>query len=470
MKNIVKYILFIFCLYSCEKEEYAVLDLRTSGDEISRIELRADHKTLLPNGVAKMEFYTFVYGTKKVVSYRREGDFGEADEVGDYMTDTTEMEYLIPNDQLPEGFVKVYDPEGKELKDNLYSTTTVRPGTVLEFQAKAKNVVSNKLAITVRELPDESYEELVIPVIFHMLIPPKSDGPEYDISQEYLEMRIAEMNDIFNRRITTDPNGGNVKITFRLAEYNNAGVKLQEKGKHVVKISSSDMNWINRKAEDYGLSSAYDQYIIVVWKTCLWNPTRYLNIWLTKFSAISSESGAYSYKFSAPTDMYTSYDPASIPGLKNIRLVEQFGYNEVESALEVGVMVNYNAFLNPQTQGSNEFSLATVLGGYYGLLETNCNDYVYLNPDGDNDYCPDTYNYYYAFYPSVFKANNLDSQPEDDPTRPMEWFTSFGVMDRYSRKNSVSVDQALRMRKVLKQCPSRWNYKSDWAFTGLEKE
>ncbi|WP_262885236.1 hypothetical protein [Odoribacter splanchnicus] len=40
-------------------------------------------------------------------------------------------------------------------------------------------------------------------------------------------------------------------------------------------------------------------------------------------------------------------------------------------------------------------------------------------------------------------------------------------MDCYNRKNSVSVDQALRMRKVLKQCPSRLNYKSDRAFTGL---
>ena len=113
------------------------------------------------------------------------------------------------------------------------------------------------------------------------------------------------------------------------------------------------MNWIDRKVEDYGLSSAYDQYIMADWRTCLWNPTRYLNIWLTKISTRSSE-------------------------------------------------------------------FPTVLGGYYGFLEANCNDYVYLNPDGDNAYCPDTYNYYYAFYPSVFKANNLDSQPEDEPTRPME--------------------------------------------------
>ena len=49
------------------------------------------------------------------------------------------------------------------------------------------------------------------------------------------------------------------------------------------------MNWIDRKVEDYGLSSAYAQYIMADWRTCLWNPTRYLNIWLTKISTRSSE-------------------------------------------------------------------------------------------------------------------------------------------------------------------------------------
>ena len=92
--------------------------------------------------------------------------------------------------------------------------------------------------------------------------------------------------------------------------------------------------------------------------------------------------------------------------------------------------------------------------------------YEYLNEDGDSDYCPDTYSFDYGFYPSVFKANNLDGQPENDPTRPLEYFTSFNVMDMYSYKNSLSVDQVKRLRMVLQQCPSRWAYKSDWAFTG----
>ena len=60
---IMRYIIVIFItllmLSSCEKEKSVILDLNISPDEISRIELRADHKTLVPNGVNKMGFHTF---------------------------------------------------------------------------------------------------------------------------------------------------------------------------------------------------------------------------------------------------------------------------------------------------------------------------------------------------------------------------------------------------------------------------
>ena len=73
---IMRYIIVIFItllmLSSCEKEESVILDLNISPDEISRIELRADHKTLVPNGVCKMGFHTFVYAKKNVMSYGRQ--------------------------------------------------------------------------------------------------------------------------------------------------------------------------------------------------------------------------------------------------------------------------------------------------------------------------------------------------------------------------------------------------------------
>ena len=457
MKKILQYILMSILFCACAKEKTTIWDFEASVDDISRIELRADHKTLLPNGEAKMEFYPFVYGKKNVMKYGK-------DEEGEYISEMVEEEYLIPDDQLPKGCVKVYDQAGNEIKENVYSTTTEIPGTVLNFYAKAGAIESNRLPITIRDLPDESYDEIVVPVIFHMLLPPASAGPTYDISQEYMEKVLEGVNNIFNRRITTDPNGGNVKLTFKLAVYDPSGVKLQEAGKNVINLSESNIKYI----EDQSTSTAsyvtgYDKFIVRYKSTCIWNPERYLNIWLTRFSMYSDEAGTYSYETASPTVMHSDYDIESIPGLSDVQTKDRFTLSDVTSCLEVGVLVNYMTFLNPSVQGTNTFTLATVLAEYYGLLSTNTRYYKNLNSDGDIDYCSDTYTSYANYYPLVFKANNLEGQPEE---LELEWFTSFNVIDRYSRKNSVSIDQALRMRKVLKQCPSRWAYKSDWAFTG----
>lgn len=457
MRTIIKYIMGALLFCSCAKEDIAILDLRATADDISRIELRADHKTLIPDGISKMEFYTFVYGKKTVISYNKT-------ETGEYTNVPVEIEYLIPNDQLPKDYVKVYDSEGKELKDRIYSTTTESAGALLEFYAKAGTLESNKLPVTIRPLPDETYDEIIVPVIFHMLIPPATAGPTYDITTEYLENSVQRMNDIFNRRVTTDPNAGNLKVTFKLAAYDKGGVKLQERGKNIIKLTAANITAIENYSSD--LSVGYNKFIVSNKSSYVWDPTKYLNIWLTKFSTGQSELGKYSYKYMAPTVIHSAYDIASIPGLSGVKMKDDFVLEDVADCLEVGIMLNYMAFLNPLTQGSNEFNLATVIGGYYGLLLTQCDKYTKLNPDGDSDYCPDTYSFDYGYYPTVFKGNNLDGQPENDPTRPMEYFTSFNIMDVYSRKNSISADQVVRMREVMEKCPSRWSYKSNWAFTG----
>ena len=67
------------------------------------------------------------------------------------------------------------------------------------------------------------YEEIVVPVIFHVMVPPPSIGPAYSVSSEELQKRLDHLNDIFNRRATSDPNGGNAKIIFKLAEYDPSG-------------------------------------------------------------------------------------------------------------------------------------------------------------------------------------------------------------------------------------------------------
>ena len=94
-------------------------------------------------------------------------------------------------------------------------------------------------------------------------------------------------------------------------------------------------------------------------------------------------------------------------------------------------------------------------------------DNIYTFETGDTDYCPDTY-FYSKWNQLIYKNNDLSECSYDLDVDPIEYFTSFNVMDRYSRKNSLSVDQVKRIRSVIKACPSRWAYKSTRAFTGEE--
>ncbi len=455
MNKLVRYIWVSLLLCACEKEKIEIQDLTASLEEISRIELRADHKMLLPNGQAKMEFYPYVYGKKEVMKY------GKTDEE-EYMSGLVEEEYLIPSDQLPQGIVKVYDNIGNEIVDNLYSTTSVEPGTVLNFYAKAGDVESNRVSVTIRELPNESYKELVVPVIFHFLIPPTSEGPSYEVSVEYLESMLEEVNNIYNRKLTTDPNGGNAKVTFKLALYDNTGTLLQEPGKHVVKLSLSNMNRIYGYADDNDgeLDIAYDLFITRYKSTFFWEPERYLNIWVAHGVGGDNYYDLASYRCDFPRVIHSDYSDESIPGLEDLIMVDHYGLAEVEECQDVGITLNFSSFLAP----SDNYSLAGILARYYGVFYTDQDD----NDDwvgGDNDYCSDTYSYYSGYSPSVFKNNRLY---REDETAEYDYFTSFNVMDNYSRKSSLSVDQVARIRKVMEVCPSRWAYKSNWAFTGQD--
>ena len=436
MNRVLLLLMVWFC--ACSPENTEIFDLSSSVDDIKLIKLRADHKMLLPDGIAQMEFHVLAYGAQEFTTYEIE----EVEGQDQYVIGTSRDTFEIPLDRLPEGCIKVYDDAGREVKDMIYSTTD-RNKREITFYAKAGNVQSNSLTIQIRDLPEMDYEEIVVPVIFHVMVPPPSIGPAYSVSSEELQKRLDHLNDIFNRRATSDPNGGNAKIIFKLAEYDPSGRLLLEKGKNKVEL-----------AEEMSKSD-YEDYIN---SKLIWDPARYLNVWLAKYSTSSSVSNTYSV--SAPEVILEGYE--SIPGLK-MQVVSDYSASDVENYTDVGMMINIRDFF--ATDGKSYFDLSLVFGLYYGLLYTDQDDNnTFVN--GDNDYCPDTYSFDYGFYPSVFKANNLDGQPENDPTRPLEYFTSFNVMDMYSYKNSLSIDQVKRLRMVLQQCPSRWAYKSDWAFTG----
>lgn len=130
-------------------------------------------------------------------------------------------------------------------------------------------------------------------------------------------------------------------------------------------------------------------------------------------------------------------------------------------------LINMSAFLNPMNS-TDFFEISNSMAQFFGLLSTQASESEGVSNivDGDTDYCTDTY-YYWNDNSSVLKNTSKEEDSVDENT---EYFTSYNVMDRYSWKNSITVDQVARIREHIEKCPSRWMYKSKYALTGLQED
>lgn len=440
MKQIILFFTCFVLLMACEKEDDYIYENPVSLADIKLITLRADHKTLLPDGKAKMQFYISAYGIKELPNYS--GTYIEAEDTVLYIPSVACDTFKIPSDMIPAGSLKLYDEAGNELTDLSYSTKDAEEREIT-FYAKSGELESNRLSVRIRKLPEEDYEELVFPVIFHVLELAKKVGvPTYEITTESVEKNLERLNNVFNGLIATDPNGGNARIRFEAAKYNPSGMKLSDEGIHRVEVSSSE---VFKEIDDY------EDYVLRKKSSLIYDYRHYLNIWLINFPEGSSSSAK------APTVILAG---ESIPGLNAKEWPLQVEFPE--KPRDVGIFINMSSFLNPMTS-ANFFEISATIAQYFGLMATQATDsYGVTNiVDGDTDYCPDTY-YYWEDNQSIFKNTGKDGIPDDNS----EYFTSYNVMDRYSKKVSITVDQVTRIREHIEKCPSRWMYKSKYPFTG----
>lgn len=431
---------FVLCT-ACQNEDDYIYQNPVSLGNIKFISLRADHKTLLPDGKAKMQFYIEAYGIKELPDY---SVTMEGDSVRYYPSVACDT-FKIPSDAIPAGVLKLYDETGNEYPDFGYSTTDTRERTIT-FYARSGELESNKLTVQIRPLP-EVYEELVFPVIFHVLEEDTKFGiASVSITAESVKKNLERLNKVFNGLLTTDPNGGNAHIRFEAAVYDPSGVKLPDEGIHRYASKLPDSFWVQGEdavkiAEDYVLKN--DLYLMYDYRN-------YLNVWL-----INNPNGASS-SAKVPTVILNG---ESIPGLEATNWpVTGFPLRP----RDVGIFIDMGHFLNPMSS-SDFFEISTAVAQYFGLLTTRASGFAdYTNiVDGDTDYCPDTY-YYWEDNQSIFKNTGKNGIPDEDS----EYFTSYNVMDRYSKKTSITVDQMKRIREHIEKCPSRWMYKSKYPFTG----
>lgn len=414
---------------ACAPEDDVFTAKPANFGDVKLIRLRADHRTILPDGKATMKFYAEAYNILEFPSYTPSYEGDSTIYTPRIVRDTS----LIPADLLPEGLFRLVDETGKEYPDFSFSTTDTRPRS-LRFHLEAGELTSDELEIRVRELPAMDYEPIEIPVIFHVLNYVNRPGvANITVTSETIRKNIDRMNDVFNGKVTTDPNGGDARITFRAAEYDNNGMLLEVPGLHIYEMPDED--------EVFTRDEDFRAFVFEEGPSLMYDYKNFLNIWL-----INNPNGA-SDQVSLPTVIDDPENP--IPGLTAEALTADFP----KTATDVGFFVNISYFLNP-FRSSDYFEISTVMARYLGLMTTQATKFNGSNMvNGDTDYCPDTY-YYWNDNLSVFKTDSS------------QLFTSYNVIDAYSYKNSVSADQAARIRRCLERCPSRWMWKSRFAFTG----
>lgn len=434
--------------HACTPDDAELIYHPATADEVKVIELRADHKTMIPDSRSEMEFHILAYGVREQTHLLKKKEGNTSIYYEEVRMDT----FIIPNDVLPNGLIKVYDENGEIMENNIFKTEDATPRQV-KFYAQTGNLKSNEVCIQVRPLPEDSGDEFVFPVIFHIITPASTVSATYEVSQQRLQEEVDRLNKIFNKEATKNPNGGVAKIRFELAKYNEKGGLLEEPGKNKYQIPAASTP--NGKTE----------YLNYINKTTalIWDPNRYMNIWVAKWSNSWVEDGTGTFYVDMPKVISPDSDP--IPGLENPRVVSSFSKSDVKDISDIGILVNYVGFLDYNAYDrNNKPELATAVGTYFGLLDMTVFSYRGVTNiiDGDTDYCPDTYMYSTSGNSSIFKFSYTDDETYTD----VEYYTSFNIMERYSRKNSITADQAARIRQFIENCPSRWSYKSSWALEG----
>lgn len=420
-KCILKYVLLLTglqLLFACstDRQEYIDNDI-IDVNSITAIKLKPNHNMVLADGKAVLEICPVLYkGMIEVLNHRVEDSC---------------LEY--------------YTLSGE--KAERYYTTNNRDlcGSTLEVYArlKGRDIYSDTIGFTIAEPLNPNLEEIIIPVIFH-IIQTTEDVVSYGgkFEKDKIELILSRLNNAFSSMVST-PVGVDTKIRFKPAIYTPDGSELEEVGIHRVEVGE-----INT---DNGYADFLQQQKLV------WKPDKYMNIWLISDS--EDRVSHFGYTLSAQCiPRYMNPMAANIPEGSNLT---EFTGEKTWEPKEVGILYKLQLFNRAgYIQGiteDNEFNF--YVGTYLGLLPT----YGYTLYGGTlapKDYCGDTRKY-------VVDMDNGSKNTGWEKENVEYEFIGENIMDdQISLHRSVTRDQCLRMRWILENCPERGAWKSNFAFTG----
>ena len=409
-----KYFIYPLLMFSglcaCTPDEDELVDF--SDFQIAKVELGADHRQLIADGISTLTLNPMLYQPYKI----------QTDDGRD-----TIVYGKIPVDRLAEGTVQYFLEDGTPLKEGKYRTTDLSKSEQ-GFYVTANGLKSDVFKVSIREpFAEDAYETITYPVVFHLI----QDKTKVELGQgvgaDIVNYAFNTIYNCFARTAAFSPNGADTKIRFRLAEYDPNGRKMEEKGINRYSLSTSDLNNLNPEKIKNNP------------KIC-WDYKRYLNIWIVENMGNS---------VSTPHYILNTADLNQIQGVS----FEQLSLEEIEkqeySLTDIGLIYGARDF------AIEDVGYPTQMGKFFGLLDTE---------NQKEDYCEDTfaYNTYKEPWNTALEGSNSRLKISTDGLI----FYSVNIMDASSYKNTISMDQVKRIRTITDNCPDRWAWKSDWAFTG----
>ena len=409
-----KYFIYPLLMFSglcaCTPDEDELVDF--SDFQIAKVDLGADHRQLIADGISTLTLNPMLYQPYKI----------QTDDGRD-----TIVYGKIPVDRLAEGTVQYFLEDGTPLKEGKYRTTDLSKSEQ-GFYVTANGLKSDVFKVSIREpFAEDAYETITYPVVFHLI----QDKTKVELGQgvgaDIVNYAFNTIYNCFARTAAFSPNGADTKIRFRLAEYDPNGRKMEEKGINRYSLSTSDLNNLNPEKIKNNP------------KIC-WDYKRYLNIWIVENMGNS---------VSTPHYILNTADLNQIQGVS----FEQLSLEEIEkqeySLTDIGLIYGARDF------AIEDVGYPTQMGKFFGLLDTE---------NQKEDYCEDTfaYNTYKEPWNTALEGSNSRLKISTDGLI----FYSVNIMDASSYKNTISMDQVKRIRTITDNCPHRWAWKSDWAFTG----
>ena len=272
---------------------------------------------------------------------------------------------------------------------------------------------------------------ITIPVVVHVIHNGDAIGTDENIFDEQVISQIRVLNEDFRKKsgtpgFNTNPVGADVEIEFALAQRDPAGVLTNG----IDRVDLEQANW------------STDDIDATVKPLTIWNPSKYLNIWVVKFDSSILLGYAQFPSNSTLTGVNANEGPASTDGVV-------IGYNFFGSSTYFP-----NGAYNPGYDGGRTASHE--VGHYLGLR--------HIWGDGGcdvDDFCADT--------PNAGKENQgcptgVDSCPASPGLDMIENYMDY---TNDACMNIFTTDQKNRMITVMNNATRRASLKtSDALFPG----